>query len=172
MNPHILIINGPPAVGKSAVAAALRELMSGSVCIPGDTLRHFASAQARAELGPGSTYRAAAALASFYLEAGATRVIFEYVFESPRQLQYFEARLCSSTARQVVTLWASLATLEVRDSRRAGVARQGARVRECVSSMTPHLQSLGWVVDTEDLAANEVAGRIHQFARGLYEGAT
>lgn len=70
MHPDIVIINGSPCAGKSSVATALQDLMSGVACISGDVLRQFSPVEARAVLGPGSTYRAGAKLADFYLKAG------------------------------------------------------------------------------------------------------
>ena len=122
-------------------------------------------------LGPGSTYRAASQLAAFYLDAGAVRVIFDYVFETPTQLEYFEDALSSAIPRQVITLWASLETLQARDALRERSVRQGARVRESVSVMAHHLQSLGCVIDTEGSAPTEIAARVHRFVHEAYERA-
>jgi predicted kinase len=171
MIPHVLIINGPPGVGKSTVASALRVLMPGTICISGDALRGFAPAGVRTALGPGSTYRAAAGLAAFYLKAGATRVVFEYVFETPKQLEHFTAAITAGTPLQVVTLWASRATIESRDALRESANRQGGRVAESIFTMAPHLQNLGCVVDTDIIPATEIAARVHQFACGIYEPA-
>jgi cytidylate kinase len=77
---HVIIVNGPPGAGKSSVAAELRRLLPSSVAISGEALRAFAPADARAHLGGGATYRAAGALAKAYLELGAERVIFDYLF--------------------------------------------------------------------------------------------
>lgn len=143
--------------------------MPGTVCISGDALRVFAPTAARELLGPGSTYRAAAQLAAFYLEAGAVRVIFEYVFETPTQIEYFSAGLDFAIPRQVVTLWASPETLEARDALRGSGTRQGPRVAESFSTMSAQVRRFGCVVDTEACAATEVAARIHRFMRETYE---
>jgi hypothetical protein len=83
----IIVINGPPGVGKTTVSKALAKLVSGTVCIHGDHLRAFAPEDAQTHLGGGSTYRAAATLACAYLGMGASRVIFDYCFLRPRQLR-------------------------------------------------------------------------------------
>jgi len=167
MGPVIAVINGPPSAGKSSTAAALRVLMDGLVCISGDVLRGFAPAGARAMLGPGSTYRAAGELTRFYLKAGASTVVFEYVFENPTQIAYFKSALNLTIRCEVITLWASLETLEARDARRDRSARQGVRVAQGYLTMRPHLPSLGRTIDTDGVTANEVAARIHRFLQEL-----
>jgi predicted kinase len=77
---RIVVLSGPPGVGKTTVAGVLKSLVAGSVCIHGDQVRAFAPDDAKAHLGGGSTYRAAGVLAAAYLEMGAPRVIFDYCF--------------------------------------------------------------------------------------------
>src|SRR5437773_2231819 len=86
---EIVVLNGPPGVGKTTVAACLRGLLPGTVVIEGDALRAFTPQNAREYLGGGSTYRAAAVLAEAYLAMGAARVVFDYVFLNPRHVAYF-----------------------------------------------------------------------------------
>src|SRR5690348_15023803 len=81
MTQSIVVLNGPAGVGKTTVSRHLMALIPGTVLIPGDVLREFAPVDARDVLGPGSTYRAAAALIDAYLQMGAPQVVFEYVFE-------------------------------------------------------------------------------------------
>jgi chloramphenicol 3-O-phosphotransferase len=159
--PRILLLNGPAGVGKSTVADHLAELSPGTVCIHGDMLRSFAPADARTHLGPGSTYRAGAALAAAYLTMGAPRVIFEYVFESSVQVDHFLRAMPSHIFLKLVTLWAPFAVVAAREQKRSGRQRLGGRVEACYREMEANLTHLGTVVPTTGFSALEIANQIH-----------
>jgi cytidylate kinase len=163
----VVIINGPPAAGKSSVAAELHRLCSASVHISGDALRLFAPSNARTILGSGSTYRAAATLANFYIQTGATTVIFDYVFESPIQVAQFKAALNPQISCQVVTLWASPSILQARDAMRSETTRQGRRVSQSFTAMQPHLPGLGRQFDTSEKSISEVVSNIQRHLHGM-----
>ncbi|WP_263773030.1 AAA family ATPase [Propionivibrio soli] len=163
----VILINGPSATGKSSVATELHQLCPTSVHISGDALRLFAPIEAKAILGAGSTYRAAATLANFYLQSGASTVIFDYVFESPVQVGHFSGSLNPAIACQMFTLWAPLSMLEARDSTRSEAARQGERVSQSLVAMQPHLSNLGRVIDTSDKSIPEVVQHIKNHLYGI-----
>jgi len=167
MHNGVIIISGPPAAGKSSVAAELHQLYSASAHVSGDALRLFSPSNARAILGSGSTYRAAATLANFYLLAGATTVFFDYVFESPIQVAHFKAALDPAIRCQMVTLLAPLSVLQARDAMRSEAARQGERVSQSLAAMQPHLASLGWLLDTSDKSISGVAQHIQSHLHGI-----
>jgi chloramphenicol 3-O-phosphotransferase len=163
MQSGIIILNGPPAAGKSSVALELRRRYSEATHISGDALRLFTPVNASAILGPGSTYRAAAMLSNFYLQAGASVVIFDYVFESRIQVEYFRSLVDPNTPCRLVTLWAPLLTLQIRDAARDETTRQGTRVLQSVDAMQSNLDDLGWVVDTSNESVQDIARRIQEY---------
>lgn len=162
MNRSILVLNGPAGVGKTTVSRCLTSALSGTVLIPGDTLRTFAPDNGREFLGPGSTYRAAASLAGAYLQMGALRVIFEYVFETPAQLGRFLRHAPAGVPTHVFTLWAPLDVVVAREEERADRGPLGARVLACYASMQQHLGALGTVMDTAGKTPEEVATLIRK----------
>jgi len=163
----IVVINGPPGVGKTTVSKALAKLRPGTVCIHGDQLRAFAPEDARTHLGGGSTYRAAATLACAYLEMGATRVIFDYCFLRPRHLHYFTERVPPDVPVHAFTLWAALTTVQDREQGRDARTPLGEAVEECHREIEEHLAELGTKVDAESEAPDVVAELIHaQLSRG------
>jgi hypothetical protein len=153
----IIVINGPPGVGKTTVSKALSKLRAGTVCIHGDHLRAFAPEAARTHLGGGSTYRAAGALVSAYFAMGAPRVIFDYCFLRPRHLQYFTNSLPTDVPLHVFTLWASLPRVQSRERGRQGRTPLGEAVGECHREIEEYLGELGTTVDAEDRDAATIA---------------
>ena len=140
---EVIVVNGPPGVGKSTVTACLRRYVPSTVAISGDELRAFAPEDARAHLGGGATYRAAGALVASYLSLGAERVIFDYVFSRRAHFAYFREALPAGVEPRVFTLWAPL---------RAAPERE----------MAQNLEQMAQIIDTEGLTAEVVAERIHE----------
>jgi chloramphenicol 3-O-phosphotransferase len=148
MSPRLLVLNGPPGVGKTSVARVLHGRVDGVVCVHGDDLRAFAPDDAAAHLGPGSTYRAAAVLVREYVAMGARAVVFDYCFLHARHLSHFTDALGEGIEVHVVTLWAPLEIARDRDARRAaapGSAREALeeKVDECRRSMEANRAHLG-----------------------------
>ncbi len=161
---QIVIVSGPPGVGKTTVSNALRNFVAGTVCIHGDELRSFTPDDARVHLGGGSTFRAGAALASAYLQMGAARVIFDYCFLNTRHVEYFERALTHSVRPRLFTLWASLKTVKAREKSRPGRPPLGAAVDESHHEIASNLGALGCVLDAESIAPPSLAAHIDSLA--------
>lgn len=150
--PTIIVINGPAGVGKSTISAQLVGALPNTISISGDCLRSFAPAHARALLGAGSTYRAAAALINSYLKMGAEIVLFDYIFTTYAQLQDFRHLLPPDERCKfhIFTLWAPLATVEQREATRQNRERLGPQVQttyEAIRKALPAFSdSLGHIV--------------------------
>jgi hypothetical protein len=157
----VILINGPPGVGKSTVSELVARAVSGTVCIHGDALRAFAPLDARKYLGGGSTYRAAAALTLEYLAMGAPRVVFDYCFLAPRHVAYFVDRLGKGGDNvRLFTLWAPLGVVQQRERGRVFREALGAKVEECWSEIASNRAGLGEFVDNGDVDPNVTAQRI------------
>jgi predicted kinase len=159
---EIVIINGPPGVGKTTVVRLLADLMPGAVCIRGDELRAFAPADARDHLGGGSTYRAAAALSAAYLAMGAPRVVFDYVFSRLSHLRHFLDALdhAAQTPVFMFTLWGPLDVVRSRERERAGRLPLVGAVEECWNEIAVNKAALGHFIDNSAVAAEETARTI------------
>ncbi len=164
---EIVIINGPPGVGKTTVARLLAGLLPGTVCIRGDDLRAFAPTDARQHMGGGSTYRAAAALATQYLTMGAPRVIFDYVFLRPAHLGYFLHALgvSAETSVHMFTLWGPLELVQARERQRVGREPLGAAVEECWREIAANRPVLGECLDNTAGVAEDTAQLIFSSVR-------
>lgn len=159
MLPHVIIVNGPPGAGKSSVAAELRRLLPSSVAISGEALRAFAPEDARAHLGGGATYRAAGSLTKAYLELGAERVIFDYLFLRAAHFRYFSEVLPSGTALKIFTLWPPLETLLER-AKNAAVT-QTPTVADAHREISLNLAAMGEILDSATLGSEALARLIH-----------
>lgn len=127
----IVLVNGPPGVGKSTVAGLLFARVPGTVWIRGDDVRAFAPADARVHLGPGATHRAAGALAAAYVAMGARRVLVDYCFLNVTHVGRLVDALHPSVPVHVVTLWAPLDVVRERERTRTGREPLGRAVDEC-----------------------------------------
>jgi len=157
----IVIVNGPPGVGKTTTAKIIAAALPGTICIHGDALRAFAPEDARSHLGGGSTYRAAATLTLEYLQMGATRVVFDYCFLDSDHVTHFMRRLGTPAAAVTLfTLWAPLDVVQRRESSRTGRMPLGAAVEECWREIDAHRSELGHFVDSEQLGPEETAERV------------
>lgn len=158
---EIVILNGPPGVGKTTVSRILTDLLPGTVCIRGDDLRAFAPAKASEFLGGGSTVRAAAVLAKAYLAMGAARVVLDYVFLRPAHVAYFRDELGElPTPVFMFTLWAPLAVVQSRDRERAARVPVDGAVERCWHEMASNEAALGEFLDNTAVEPAEMARRI------------
>ena len=145
----IVIVNGPPGVGKTTVCRALADAMPGTVTIRGDDLRSFAPDDARAHLGGGSTYRAAGPLAVAYLGMGAFRVLFDYVFLRRSHVEHFRRSVHDPGAViSMFTLWAPLDVIQRRERGRPNRRSLGTAVRERWEEIDANRADLGEFIDT------------------------
>lgn len=170
---QVIIINGPAGVGKSTICRVLSELSPGTIAISGDALRHFAPRDVRDHLGPGSTYRAGAALATAYLDMGATRIVFDYIFDSPEKLALFRSGLPAWVATHCFTLWAPLERVIEREARRDGRERLGDAVVTTFRALERNLHALGHVIantETPEATARDIMQMVHGGpAGGLFQ---
>ena len=147
---HVVVINGPAGVGKTTVSRFLVQGNSGRINIAGDALRHFAPEDVRNSLGPGSTYRAGAALAAGYLAMGAAQVLFDYVFDDAEKLDLFCSGLPLETPVFVFTLWAPIDRVIDREASRVGRERMGHAVVRTYEAIERNLHTLGRVVSNTE----------------------
>ena len=171
--PRVVVVNGPPGVGKTTVARLLAGAVPNGVCVHGDRVRDFVVTR-EPDRPHGLTYVAAAALAGVYLGNGFDRVVVEYVFEQPCFVRRFTDALADPADCRVVTLWAPLSTVRDRERGRVGRERLGDRVDACWSAMAEHLGGLGTTVDasgTPDTVAAAVEQAITAKATTTLPGA-
>ncbi|HWZ89316.1 MAG TPA: hypothetical protein VNW92_10715, partial [Polyangiaceae bacterium] len=116
---------------------------------------------ARAHLGGGATYRVAGALSAAFLELGALRVVFDYVFLRAAHFRYFLDALPEMPV-QVITLWASLETVVARERARSGRPRLGLALRDCYQEMSLNPAQMGRIVDTDAITPEATAQRVHE----------
>ncbi len=164
--PHVIILNGPAGVGKSVVGRALAALVSNGACIHGDDLKAFAVTRQESTVRGGLAYINGAAVAANFLDAGYTRVVFEFVFETPTAVRHFLDAFTPAVPVHLFTLWAPLEITIAREASRLYRDRVGGRlgdrVAECHRAMAAHLNQLGEIVENVGGSADETATYIHR----------
>src|SRR5690242_7609080 len=161
----VVVLNGPPAVGKTTVGRRLAATARNGVCVHGDDLKRFVVATEPGTVAQGLSYRGGAALADVYLDAGYDMVVFEFVFGRRLNVGRFVRALRSHAAVHLITLWAPLETCAGRDAARPAGVRMGARVAESWHELSASLDDLGAVVD----ASGPVDGVVAQARRRIEE---
>ncbi len=162
---QIIIINGPPGVGKTTVSRCLSALRAGTACIEGDRLRAFAPDNPRQYLGGGSTYRAGSALSRAYLQMGATRVLFDYIFLRPSQVHHFREPL-GEVKVFLFTLWADLGLILDRAAGRVGREPLGSAISECYAEIEENRGHLGRFLSVAQRTPNAVADEMNRLTLG------
>lgn len=149
---HVVVINGPAGVGMTTVSRVLARNHPGAISIAGDALRDFAPEDVRNSLGAGSPYRrwrwrcTRCCLSGH----GATRVIFDYVFDDAEKLDLFCSGLPHETPVFVFTLWAPIDRVIDREANRVGRERMGHAVVRTHEAIERNLHKLGWVVSNTE----------------------
>jgi chloramphenicol 3-O-phosphotransferase len=160
---RVVVVNGPPGVGKTTVARLLAARAANGVCISGDTLADFIVRRRDGDVRLGLGYESGALLAANYLDAGYELVVFEYCFERADHIERFRSAYSGAAPVSVFTLWAPLHVVCEREAQRPDRRRLGDRVRECWETMRAHLAELGEVVEN-DADPAEVAERLDRLA--------
>lgn len=145
----VVLLNGPAGVGKTTVARRLAATVRNGVCIHGDDIKGFVVRREPGTVPNGMTYAAGAVLADLYLAAGYDLVVFEFVFSKLGNVTRFNEALTTEVPVRLLTLWASLDTVQARESARSDRERLGGRVLECWRELDANLGQLGTVVDAE-----------------------
>ena len=163
--PHVIILNGPAGVGKTTVGRALAALVPNGACIHGDDLKAFIVTRQEGAVRGGLAYLNGATVAMNFLTAGYTRVVFEFVFETPTAVRQFRDAFTLAVPVHLVTLWAPLEVTIAREANRAYRDRIGGtlgdRVIACHHMMAMHLDQLGTIIENVDQDTDETAARIH-----------
>src|SRR3954470_17884293 len=163
----VVVLNGPPAVGKTTVGRRLAATARNGVCVHGDDLKRFVVATEPGTVAQGLSYRGGAALADVFLDAGYDMVVFEFVFGRRLNVGRFVRALRSHASVHLLTLWAPLATVAARDAARPAGERMGARVAESWHELAAHLDDQGAVIDASgpvDAVVTEARRRIEERA--------
>ncbi len=165
ITPHVVILNGPAGVGKSVVGRALAALVPNGACIHGDDLKAFTVTRQEGMVRGGLAYVNGATVAANFLNAGYTRVVFEFVFETPTAVGRFLDAFTSTVPVHLFTLWAPLDITIAREASRAYRDRIGGslgdRVTECHRTMAAYLNQLGEIIENVGQSVEETAAHIH-----------
>jgi hypothetical protein len=148
MQELVVLINGPAGVGKSSVAPRVAARAANGVCIAGDDLKRFIITRAEpptVELG--LAYVGAAALTDVYLTAGFDRVVVDFVFEHPRQINRFRDARGAQASVVPILLWAPLDVVLARHGGRNRPGQSEASAERSWGAIAVQLDHLGVVVD-------------------------
>lgn len=157
---RVVLLRGLPGIGKTTVAAILRERMVPSVRVSVDTIRYFAVPRDLSEETIEAAERAASALAMSYANDGFT-VFVEGVFASVDTVGAITGELAAGGVEaSVVTLSGSLDDALARNSaRNPNIQLDPERIRFLHAQFD---DTHGHVIDTSERVAEEVAEFIEE----------
>lgn len=162
---RVILLNGPPGVGKTTVGRALAGLVPNGACIHGDCLKHFVVSRVDGAVRGGLGYVNGATVATNFVEAGYDLVVFEFVFERPSHVDRFVSALSAPVAVHLFTLWAPLETVLARERSRPNREPLGDRVAACYETMAENLAMLGARIETARMPPEMIARTIRQLAK-------
>lgn len=159
---RIILLNGPPGVGKTTVGRILAGLFSNGACIHGDDLKHFVVSRVDGAVRDGLGYINGATVAANFVEAGYECVVFEFVFEQPSQVDRFVSAFRLPFPIHLFTLWAPLEMVLARERSRQNREPLGERVAACYEAMAQNLDRLGTRIEIGAMPPEAVARMIRR----------
>jgi chloramphenicol 3-O-phosphotransferase len=163
---EVVVLNGPAGVGKTTIGRRVAGTARNGACVHGDDLKHFVVASEPGTVDQGLSYVGGAAVTEVFLGAGYDLVVFDFVFERRIDVDRLLGRLRADVDVHLLTLWAPLETVAVRERGRVDRARLGERVAACWHAMAGNLAELGAVVDARGAVDEIVTDVRRQIAAG------
>ncbi|MCJ8283343.1 MAG: AAA family ATPase [Rivularia sp. ALOHA_DT_140] len=159
----IIIINGPPGVGKSTIAELLAQSSQNSVCIRGDDIKHWIVNRNSEDLTKGLTYINGGACCRNYLKAGYELIVFEYVFTKKFDVERFTENCGMKESYFLFTLIAPLPVIKQREFSRLHQNRKalGKAVDIAYDEIIKNKADLGTFINTEFLSPQQTCELIH-----------
>jgi Cdc6-like AAA superfamily ATPase len=156
----IIIINGPPGIGKTTIANKLSKKLKKSLVIEVDRIKYFAVDKRKTteaiDIGDQQVFAMVGALRS-----SKENIIIDFVYETPK---YFEAVVKQLRAidRNVFAyrLRCTLTDNLKRDGRRTRDVRLGPRIKEIYSRLDERGDTVGYTVETTGLSVEKTAEKI------------
>lgn len=156
MSSKIVIINGPPGIGKSTTAELLAQSSRNSVCIRGDDIKHWIVNRNSEELTKGLTYINGGACCRNYLKAGYELIVFEYVFTKKLDVERFIENCGIEESCFLFTLIAPLSIIKQRERLRQNRERLEKAVDIVYDEIIKNKSDLGIFINTEFLSPQQV----------------
>ena len=165
MSSRVILLNGPPGVGKTTVGTAIASLVNNGACIHGDDLKSFIVSRVEGKVEGGLGYKNGAAVATNFIAAGYELVVFEYVFEKPTHVARFLEFFRPKVPVHLFTLWAPLKVITEREQARQNRTKRSQRVVECYQTISRNLDQLGHRINNTGAQPIDIAELIYYLSK-------
>lgn len=157
----IIIINGPPGIGKTTIAHKLSKKLKKAIVIELDKVKYYSVDARKATEAIDIADQQVFMMVRVLRADSKENIILDYVYETPKYLQAVVRQLRAIDKNvYAFRLRSTLGENLKRDKRRSKNVRLGARVKELYARLDDRGDTVGYTIETTGLSVEKTAEKI------------